>query len=88
MTAMNPDTEHKEDTESFEQALQKLETIVEQLERGDVPLEQAIDLFQEGMRLSRLCNRKLEHVERKIDMLAEGAGGFEKKPFAAEEKGE
>lgn len=77
---------------SFEAAMERLEKIVEELERGDVPLEQAIELFQEGMRLSRLCGQKLEQVERKIEMLIEEEGGYVKKPFQppteAEDKGD
>jgi len=66
---------------SFEQAMDKLETIVTRLESGDVPLEQAIDLYQEGMQLSRLCDQKLTQVERKIEMLVEEEEGLVKKPF-------
>jgi exodeoxyribonuclease VII small subunit len=75
---------------SFEQAIEKLETIVAKLESGDVPLEQAIELYQEGMRLSHLCGQKLEQVERSIEMLVEEEGGVVKKPFQAqaENKGE
>jgi len=68
---------------SFELAMEKLETIVAQLESGDVPLETAIELFQEGMTLSRLCGQKLEQVERRIEMLVEGDGGLQRKPFSA-----
>ncbi|MFC5467878.1 exodeoxyribonuclease VII small subunit [Cohnella suwonensis] len=70
---------------SFEQAMEKLEDIVARLESGDVPLETAIELFQEGMRLSKLCGQKLEQVERRIEMLVEGDGGLQRKPFAAEQ---
>lgn len=75
---------------SFEEAMEKLEQIVGRLESGDVPLEQAIELFQEGMRLSNICSGKLEQVERKIEMLLEEGGEWTKKPFqpAAEDKGE
>ncbi|NHN28828.1 exodeoxyribonuclease VII small subunit [Paenibacillus agricola] len=80
----------QETTLSFEQAMDKLEQIVASLEGGDVPLEQAIELFQEGMKLSQLCGSKLEQVEHKIEILMEQEGGLVKKPFnpAAEEKGE
>ncbi|MCS7461633.1 exodeoxyribonuclease VII small subunit [Paenibacillus doosanensis] len=78
-----------ETTPSFEQAMDKLETIVARLESGDVPLEQAIELFQEGMKLSQLCGQKLEQVERKIEILLEQEGGLVKKPFSpADEKGD
>lgn len=75
---------------TFEAAMEQLEEIVERLESGDVPLETAIDLFQEGMKLSQLCGGKLEQVERKIELLIETEQGFQKKPFAPtnEDKGE
>jgi len=78
-----------EQTIGFEEAMEKLEEIVAKLESGDVPLEEAIELFQEGMRLSRICSQKLESVERKIEMLLEEDGQTVKKPFgAALDKGE
>jgi exodeoxyribonuclease VII small subunit len=73
---------------SFEQAMEQLETIVSRLESGDVPLEQAISLYQEGMRLAKLCGDKLEQFERKIEMLAEEGGALVRKPFAPQDKGE
>lgn len=78
----------QENGASFEEAMDKLERIVLQLERGDVPLERAIELFQEGMALSHLCGQKLTQVERKIETLLEENGGFVKKPFnpAADER--
>lgn len=66
---------------NFEEAMNQLEDIVSQLERGDVPLEQAIDLFQKGMQLSQLCSQKLSQVERKIEMIVETDGEITKKPF-------
>ena len=68
---------------SFEEAMEKLEGIVERLEGGDVPLETAIDLFQEGMKLSQLCGGKLELVEKRIETLLESAQGFRTVPFSA-----
>jgi len=57
---------------SFEEAIEKLEKIVEKLEQGDVPLEKAIDYFQEGMKLSKLCNDKLTNVQnRMVEILSE-----------------
>ncbi|UJF31250.1 exodeoxyribonuclease VII small subunit [Paenibacillus hexagrammi] len=74
---------------SFEQAMEQLERIVGQLESGDVPLEKAIELYQEGVRLSHLCGLKLEQVEKKIEMLVEGSAGVVRKPFqpALDDKG-
>ncbi|MBD8497728.1 exodeoxyribonuclease VII small subunit [Paenibacillus arenosi] len=69
---------------SFEAAMERLEQIVNQLESGDVPLEQAIDLFQEGMHLSKACSSKLEQVERRIEVLTEQHGEWDKQPFQAE----
>lgn len=66
---------------NFETAMEQLEQIVTQLESGDVPLEKAIDLFQEGMKLSQLCGQKLEHVEKKIEMLIEKDNTLEKEDF-------
>jgi exodeoxyribonuclease VII small subunit len=68
---------------SFEEAMDQLELLVGKLENGDVPLEKAIDLFQEGMKLSHLCNQKLEQVERKIEMLVEENGVLSKKAFSS-----
>lgn len=67
---------------SFEEAMERLERIVSRLESSDVPLETAIELYQEGMALSRLCGRKLEQVERRIEMLVEDENGLGRKPFA------
>lgn len=66
---------------NFEEAMQQLENIVSELERGDVPLEKAIDLFQQGMQLSQLCGQKLAEVERKIEMIVEEDGEISKQPF-------
>jgi exodeoxyribonuclease VII small subunit len=68
---------------SFEEAMDQLEQLVGKLENGDVPLEKAIDLFQEGMKLSHLCSQKLEQVERKIEILVEENGSLTKKAFSS-----
>jgi exodeoxyribonuclease VII small subunit len=51
---------------TFEEAMEKLEQIVEKLEEGDVPLEEAISFYKEGMELSKLCHNKLKHVEEQL----------------------
>jgi exodeoxyribonuclease VII small subunit len=66
----------------FEQAMQQLEHIVNQLEQGSIPLEKSIDLFQEGMKLSVACQQKLKQAEQRIEMLLEQDGQWVKKPFA------
>ncbi|MGN7761617.1 MULTISPECIES: exodeoxyribonuclease VII small subunit [unclassified Paenibacillus] len=78
----------KEAELDFEGAMERLEEIVRELEHGDVPLEKAIDLFQQGMKLSQLCGSKLEQVERKIEMITEMDGELRKKPFGARLEGD
>ncbi|RKY37197.1 MAG: exodeoxyribonuclease VII small subunit [Candidatus Omnitrophota bacterium] len=53
----------------FDQALQKLEEIVKELESPDVPLEKALSLFEEGIKLVKFCTKKLSEVERKIEVI-------------------
>ena len=60
---------------TFEQALAQLEQIVQKLERGELPLEESLKLYEDGVRLSRLCHRKLEEAEGKIEMLVKDARG-------------
>jgi exodeoxyribonuclease VII small subunit len=59
----------------FEQALERLERIVKDLEDGDQPLEESLRLFEEGVRLTRLCASRLDEAQRKIEMLARGEQG-------------
>jgi exodeoxyribonuclease VII small subunit len=54
---------------SFEQALQGLEQIVQRLESGDLPLEDSLGLFEEGVLLTRVCSERLEAAEKKIEVL-------------------
>jgi exodeoxyribonuclease VII small subunit len=75
-------SEEKELT--FEEAMQKLEAIVEKLEEGNVPLEQAISFFQEGMRLSKICHDKLQHVEKQMEYILREDGQLA--PFSMQEE--
>lgn len=54
---------------TFERSLTRLEEIVEQLERGDLSLDESLSLFQEGIALSRLCTRKLDAAEKQVQQL-------------------
>ncbi|WP_308160434.1 MULTISPECIES: exodeoxyribonuclease VII small subunit [unclassified Bacillus (in: firmicutes)] len=54
---------------SFEEAMTKLERIVDKLEEGDVPLEEAIIFYKEGMELSKLCHDKLKSVEEQLTQI-------------------
>lgn len=72
----------------FEEAMEKLESVVEQLESGDVPLEKAIQLFEQGMKLSQICGAKLERLEQQVEILVQENGDWVKKPFQTEEEPE
>jgi exodeoxyribonuclease VII small subunit len=65
----------------FEECLQRLEKIVEELEKGNVPLEQAIKLFEEGVKLSNSCRQELEAAEGKVEILLKQNGKLQAEPF-------
>jgi len=65
----------KTEEPTFEQALAQLEQIVQRLEKGELPLEESLRLYEDGIRLSRLCHGKLQEAEGKIEMLLKDAGG-------------
>jgi exodeoxyribonuclease VII small subunit len=60
---------------TFEQALAALEVIVQELEDGDLPLEKALQKFEEGIALSRFCAARLDETEKKITLLTQAADG-------------
>ena len=62
-----------DDAPRFEAALKQLEEIVQRLEKGELPLEESLKLYEEGIRLSRLCHQKLEEAEGRIEMLMKDA---------------
>jgi exodeoxyribonuclease VII small subunit len=66
----------------FEDSLKQLETIVAQLEKGDLPLEDSIRLFEEGIRLSAVCKEELEAAEGKVQiLLKQRDGSMKAEPF-------
>jgi exodeoxyribonuclease VII small subunit len=70
---------------SFEESLKKLENIVAQLEQGDLPLEESLKLFEEGIALSAVCKQELDAAEGKVQMLVKQRDGSHKlEPFPAE----
>jgi len=72
--------------ERFEDTFKKLETIVNKLESGDLSLEDSVKLFEEGMRLSRLCSERLAEVQKKVELLLKSEeGGLKSQPFPFEE---
>ena len=71
----------------FEDSLERLEKIVEDLEKGNVPLEQALKLFEEGMQLSAACRNELEQAEGKVEVLLKQNGKLQPEPYeSAQEK--
>jgi len=67
----------------FEKSLDRLEEIVAKLEKGELGLEEAMKLFEEGMKISRYCGSQLEEAERKVNLLVKKSSGeYEEQPFA------
>lgn len=68
---------------SFEESLKKLESIVDQMEKGDLPLEESLKLFEEGVSLSAACKQELDAAEGKVEMLIrQRDGSLKTEPFA------
>ena len=61
--------------ENFEAQLASLERIVRELERGDLPLERSLELFEQGVKLSRECQERLNEAERRIEVLLRSGDG-------------
>ncbi|MGI6122632.1 MAG: exodeoxyribonuclease VII small subunit [Acetivibrionales bacterium] len=66
---------------TYEQAALELESVVNMLESGDLPLEESIKMFEKGVALVRLCNKKLDDIEKRITLLVEGKEGVIEKDF-------
>ncbi len=71
----------KTEQQSFDKALQELEVIVKRLEEGELTLEETIDLYQQGMQLSKQCHDKLELAEKKVQQIVEQQGALKLEPF-------
>ncbi len=67
----------------FEECLQRLEKIVNELEKGDLPLEKALTLFEEGIQLSNNCRAELDAAEGKVEILLKQNGKLQPEPFEA-----
>ena len=75
-------TQKEKDELTFEAGLERLEKIVAELESGDLPLERALYLFEEGMALSAGCRKKLEEAENRVEiLLKKGDGKIVAEPF-------
>ena len=71
----------------FEEAIQRLEQVVADMERAELPLEDVLKKYEEGTRLVRFCSQKLEEAEKKIELLTKKADGSAiLKPFTGEEE--
>ena len=69
----------------FETALKRLEEIVKKLENGELSLDSALELFEEGIKLSRFCHSKLEQAERRVEILLKNNSGQQQAvPFETE----
>ncbi len=85
--------DNQQQSRTFEASLEALEQIVRALEQGDLPLEKSLELFEQGIRLSRECQERLNQAERRIEMLVRDSQGrpvvtaFEKSPEISEESG-
>jgi exodeoxyribonuclease VII small subunit len=67
----------------FEECLQRLEKIVDELEKGELPLEKALGLFEEGIALSASCRSELEAAEGRVEILLKQNGKLQPQPFDA-----
>jgi exodeoxyribonuclease VII small subunit len=72
--------------ERFEEALEKLEEIVKKMESGELSLEESLKAFEEGIKLSRLCAKKLDEADRRVELLLRQEGELVTKPFAGEDR--
>lgn len=72
--------------EKFEEALEKLEEIVHRMEAGEMTMEESLKAFEEGIRLARLCTKKLDEADRRVDLLLRQDGEPVTKPFAGEDR--
>ena len=73
--------------QKFEDAFRKLESIVKKLEDGNLSLEESLKAFEEGVRLSRFCSKKLDEAEKKVEILLKDSNGrLVPKPFSVEKE--
>ena len=72
-------------TSNFEKNMSDLENIVTELEKGDLNLDESISKFEEGIKISKQCNKILENAEKKITILLENNGEVKEENFVSEE---
>ena len=71
----------KKEEKSFEELMESLENIVQILEKGDLNLDQSVEKFEEGMKISKECNKILENSEKRISILLESDGNIKEESF-------
>lgn len=69
---------------NFEESMKKLETIVEELENGNLNLDESVQKFEDGMKIAKQCNNMLEDAEKKITILLENGGELKEENFESE----
>jgi len=69
---------------TFEAGLQELESIVREMEAGELPLERSLELFEKGMKLSESCRKQLEEAETRVEVLVRKGDKVQAEPFKAE----
>jgi len=74
-------SEEKTSSPTFENSLEELERVVKQLEKGDLPLEESLSLFETGMRLSAACKQQLEEAESRVEILMKRGSEVVPVPF-------
>jgi exodeoxyribonuclease VII small subunit len=81
-----PQSAKTDKPEPFEKNLERLDAIVHELEDADLPLDKALQLYEEGMKLSEFCHKQLEEAEGRIEILSKKAGGrVVAEPFESED---
>ncbi len=72
---------------SFEEAMKRIEGIVDELEKGDLALDESLKRFEEAVKLARVCREKLESAEKRVnELIKTGEGRFELAPFEEPEE--
>ena len=72
---------------TFEESLARLEDITRQLEEGEISLDESLKIFDEGVKLARICQEKLESAQAKVDLLLKKDGTFTRVPFEQKDSG-
>lgn len=72
-------------SKSFEEQMEQLEEIVEELEKGELSLEDSVSKFEQGIKISKECNKTLEEAEKKITILVNQEGEMKEENFETEE---